>query len=285
MGGVVFTIGDFSKITGLTVKTLRFYHEQGLLTPTSVDEETSYRYYDRSKIEIARIITCLRSLDFTLDEIREILKSAGDDADLRDIMERQMAVLDTRIRRSRAIVRSLRQFLIQEQEMRRIMAQAPFQIERKVADPVRIAAVRMKGRYADCGAAFARIGKRLGRHICGKPMLLHYDTEFRENDADYEACMPVRAGKSSDGISVRELAGGPCISLLHQGPYDQLGRSYARILDYIRGERLDVLVPTREIYHKGPGMIFRGNPRNYLTEIQMLIRNDQSACGNSPGAT
>jgi len=281
----VFTIGDFSKITGLTVKTLRFYHEQGLLTPTSVDEETSYRYYDRSKIEIARIITCLRSLDFTLDEIREILKSAGDDADLRDIMERQMAVLDTRIRRSRAIVRSLRQFLIQEQEMRRIMAQAPFQIERKVADPVRIAAVRMKGRYADCGAAFARIGKRLGRHICGKPMLLHYDTEFRENDADYEACMPVRAGKSSDGISVRELAGGPCISLLHQGPYDQLGRSYARILDYIRGERLDVLVPTREIYHKGPGMIFRGNPRNYLTEIQMLIRNDQSACGNSPGAT
>ncbi|HKI19919.1 MAG TPA: MerR family transcriptional regulator, partial [Isosphaeraceae bacterium] len=85
MGGLVFTIGDFSKITGLTVKTLRFYHEQGLLPPTSVDEDTGYRYYDCSKIETARIITCLRSLDFTLDEIREILKNAGDDADLREI--------------------------------------------------------------------------------------------------------------------------------------------------------------------------------------------------------
>jgi len=277
----VFTIGDFSKITGLTVKTLRFYHEQGLLPPTSVDEDTGYRYYDRSKIETARIITCLRSLDFTLDEIREILKNAGDDADLRDIMERQKAVLDTRIRRSREIVRSLRQFLIQEEEMRRIMAQASFQIERKVAVPIRIAGIRIKGRYADCGAAFARIGKRLGRHICGKPMLLHYDTEFRENDADYEACMPVRAGKSVDEISVRELAGGPCISLLHQGPYDQLGRSYAKILEYVRGEGLDVLVPSREIYHKGPGMILRGNPRNYLTEIQMLIKDVTKADASS----
>jgi DNA-binding transcriptional MerR regulator len=68
----VFTIGDFSKITGLTVKTLRFYHEQGLLEPSAVDAETGYRYYDRSKIEAARVITCLRSLDFTLEEIREI---------------------------------------------------------------------------------------------------------------------------------------------------------------------------------------------------------------------
>jgi len=270
----VFTIGDFSKITGLTVKTLRFYHEQGLLTPTSVDEETGYRYYDRSKIETARIITCLRGLDFTLDEIREILKSTGDDADLRDIMQRQKAVLDTKIRRSREIMRSLRRFLAQEDEMRRIMAQATFEIEHKVAGPIRIAGIRTKGRYADCGAAFARIGKRFGRTSCGKPMLLHYDTEFREDDADYEACIPVRAGKPVDGISVRELPGGRCISLLHQGPYDQLGRSYAKILDYIRGKGLEVIVPTREIYHKGPGMIFRGNPKNYVTEIQMLVGND-----------
>jgi len=273
----MFTIGDFSKITGLTVKTLRFYHEQGLLTPTSVDEATGYRYYDRSKIETARIITRLRSLDFTLEEIREILKCAGDDADLREIIERQTAVLDTRIRRSREIVRSLRQFLTQEEEMRHIMARASFQIEEKVANPIRIAGIRTKGRYADCGAAFARIGKRFGRTICGKPMLLHYDAEFREDDADYEACMPVRAGKPSDGMSVRELAGGHCISLLHQGPYDQLGRSYAKILDHVRSKGLEVIVPTREIYHKGPGMIFRGNPKNYLTEIQILIKDVTNA--------
>ncbi|MEX2120445.1 MAG: MerR family DNA-binding transcriptional regulator [Pirellulales bacterium] len=42
--GFAFSIGEFSKITGLTVKTLRFYHEQGLLVPSCVGEETGYRY-------------------------------------------------------------------------------------------------------------------------------------------------------------------------------------------------------------------------------------------------
>ena len=66
----MFTIGDFSKITGLTVKTLRFYHEQGLLLPTHVDQETGYRYYDSSKIATARTITQLRGLDLSLEDIR-----------------------------------------------------------------------------------------------------------------------------------------------------------------------------------------------------------------------
>jgi effector-binding domain-containing protein len=236
-----------------------------------VDRATGYRYYDRSKIETARVIACLRGLDFTLDEIREILARAGDDADLRGVIERQKSVLENRINRSRAIVRSLRQFLAQEEEMKRIMSQATFQIEHKTVDTIRIAGIRTRGRYADCGALFARIGMHVGRHICGKPMLLHYDTEYREEDADFEACMAVRAGKSAGEISIRELPGGHCVSLLHQGPYDQLGRSYARILHYIRDQGLEVVTPTREIYHKGPGMIFRGNPSKYLTEIQMLM--------------
>jgi DNA-binding transcriptional MerR regulator len=270
--GLVFSIGDFSKITGLTVKTLRYYHEQGLLVPTCVDERTGYRYYDRSKIETARIIAHLRSLDLSIDEVREMLQGALEDSDLRPVLERQKTLLEHKIRRDREIVRSIHTFLTQEKEIERIMAQASFQVEEKTIDPVRIAGIRMKGRYADCGGAFARIGRRFGRYVRGKPMLLHYDNEYREDDADFEACMPIRGGSSTDGISTRELAGGRCVSLLHLGPYEHLGRSYAKILDYVRDKSYEVLMPTREVYLKGPGMIFRGNPQNYLTEIQMLIR-------------
>ena len=271
----MYTIGDFSKITGLTVKTLRFYHEQGLLIPTSVDEETGYRYYDRSKIETARSITHLRSLDLSLDEIGTILRSAGDDADLREVMERQKSLLETKIQRYREIVRSLNQFLAEEEEASKLMKQSPFQIEEKVTDPILVAGIRMKGRYADCGPVFARIAKSLGRYIIGKPLLLHYDAEYREDDADFEPCMPVRINKPVEGISIRQLPGGRCVCLLHKGPYDQLGRSYAKVLDYVRGKGYDVQVPTREIYHKGQGMIFRGNPKNYLTEIQFLVEGDE----------
>ena len=48
----MFTIGEFSKITGLTVKTLRFYHEEQLLVPSFVDPQTGYRYYDVEGIQL-----------------------------------------------------------------------------------------------------------------------------------------------------------------------------------------------------------------------------------------
>jgi effector-binding domain-containing protein len=101
---------------------------------------------------------------------------------------------------------------------------------------------------------------------------LHYDTEYKEEDADFEACMPIRKGTPREGISVRELPGGRCAALLHKGPYDELGRSYAAILSYIHQQQYSVEVPTREVYLKGPGMIFKGNPKKYLTEIQILIK-------------
>jgi len=268
----VFAIGDFSKITGLTVKTLRFYHEQGLLVPTCVDEQTGYRYYDRDKIETARIIAHLRSLDLSIDEIREILRGAVDDADLRPVLERQKALLEGKIRRDREIVRSIQSSLSQEEEIEQIMAQASFQVEEKTVDPLRIAGIRLKGRYSDCGGAFARICRRFGRYVQGKPMLLHYDSEYRQDDADFEACVPIRGGNTKDGITTRELTGGRCVSLLHLGPYDQLGRSYAKILEYVRNRGYEIVMPTREVYLKGPGMIFRGNPKNYVTEIQMLVK-------------
>ena len=151
------------------------------------------------------------------------------------------------------------------------MAQNDFEVQEKTLEKLLVAGIRMKGRYSECGKGFKRICRSMGRHVRGKPLLLHYDSEYRENDADFEACMPVREPKATDGIAVRELPGGKCLSLLHRGPYEQLGQSYARIRSYARDRGYAIAMPTREVYLKGPGMIFKGNPKNYLTEIQMLV--------------
>jgi DNA-binding transcriptional MerR regulator/effector-binding domain-containing protein len=278
----MFTIGDFSKITGLTIKTIRFYHEKGLLAPTCVDEQTGYRYYDRSKVERARAIAHLRGLDLSLDEIAEILRTAQDDADLREVMSRQKAVLEARIERYRDVVRSLDAFLNDQEEARRIMAQSSFQVEEKVTSPLTVASLRMRGRYSDCCTAFGQISKKFGRFIRGTPLVLQHDAEYREDDADFEACLPVSGGQSADGISVRELPAAKCVTLLHKGPYNDLGRSYSKVLEYIRTRGYEIVMPTREVYHKGPGMIFRGNPRNYLTEIQIPVVSDAASDASRP---
>ena len=267
----MFSIGEFSKITGLTVKTLRFYHEQGLLAPSAVDDETGYRYYSPAKVEAARAITFLRDLDFSLAEIREILAHLDDEGDLLEAMERQRQVIEEKIRTYRKVIASLDRFLADQREARMIMTNVSLEIAEKDVAPFLMAGVRMKGKYSDCGKGFSRIGRSLGRYIQGKPFLLHYDQEYHEDDADYEACMPIRAGKAVEGISVRELPGGRCVSLVHRGPYTELGRSYARILEYIHDRGYQVQTPSREVYLKGPGMIFKGNPKNYVTEIQMFL--------------
>ncbi len=85
----------------------------------------------------------------------------------------------------------------------------------------------------------------------------------------------MRKAKAVDGIAVRELAAARCVTLVHRGPYDELGRSYEKVLSYIKSRHLEADMPTREVYLKGPGMIFRGNPKNYLTEIQIPIRTSK----------
>ncbi len=267
----MYNIGEFSKITGLTVKTLRFYHQQGVLVPTHVDQQTGYRYYDQGKVEVAGIVSRLRGLDFTLSEITEILAHYDDEADILDYLVRQRQHVTAKIERFRDVDRLLNQVVTKEREARTTMAMADFQVEEKELEAILIAGVRMKAKYSDCGKGFAQIGKRFGRHICGKAMLLHYDCEYKEI-ADFEACMPIRKGKEVEGISVRELAGGRAVTLLHKGPYEQLGPSYQKITDFIKEHGYEVECPTREVYIKGPGMIFKGNPKNYLTEIQMLIK-------------
>jgi DNA-binding transcriptional MerR regulator len=265
----MYNIGEFSRITGLTVKTLRFYHEEDLLEPASVDAHTGYRHYAASQIEAARAISYLRELEFPVAEIRKLLRS--DDAGVLEAMEQQRAVLEERIKRCRTASRSLERFIREEREARAMANQSEFHVEEKVLSPMLVAGVRMRGHYGDSAKGFAKVARSFGRDICGKAMMLHYDTEYKEDDADFEACMPVRRRKDVADVSVRELPGGRCVALVHKGPYDQLFRSYARILDYVRAKGYRAVSPSREVYIKGPGMIFSGNPKNYVTEIQMLV--------------
>lgn len=271
----MFSIGEFSKLTQLSVKTLRFYHEEGLLVPV-VDPDTGYRYYDERHIETARAIVYLRALEFPLSEIKELLRCESED-DLLTILQRQQSAVHERIKQLRKAAKSLEQFISEEREAR-TMAQNVDSIQEKTLANLLVGGIRVKGRYSDCGRLFGRLGRTLGRAIGGSPMLLHYDTEYREDDADYEACLPLRREPKAEGVAIRELPGGRCVSLVHRGPYDQLGRAYAKVFQYIKEKKYQPVTPTREVYLKGPGMIFKGNPKNYLTEIQVLI--EQEAAGN-----
>jgi len=267
----MYSIGEFSRIAGLPVKTLRFYHEQGLIVPVHVDEQTGYRYYHERQIETARVVTGLRALELPVAEIAEVLRSAEDDADLVEHLARQKVVIAERLRQYQGIARSLDQFLTKERESHMATQTIVHDVQEKDLPAMLIAAIRHQGRYSDCGPLFGRIARSFGRELCGPAMLLHYDEEFRETDANFEACFPIRRSKAVQGIETRELPACHAVSLVHLGPYEQLGGSYARVFDYLKTHGQSPKLPTREVYLKGPGMILKGNPKKYLTEIQISV--------------
>jgi DNA-binding transcriptional MerR regulator len=270
----LFSIGQFSRITGLTVKTIRLYHDKDVLKPAWVDDETGYRYFDQADVERARVIRHLRDLEFPLAEIRELLEHSYEESGAVPLLEKQRRRIDERQEGLARIAASLDEVIAREKEAFAMVEQDAFEIEVKELEPLKVAGLRWKGSYADTGKALPKVCRKYGRYTRGKPLNLYYDCEVKEEGADVESCVPVRDAPDADGFSVHTLPGGRCVSLIHKGPYEEIGRTCARVMGFVQEKGWTAALPYREIYLKGPGMIFRGNPKNYLTEIQILVEAD-----------
>ena len=108
-------IGDFSKLSRISIRMLRHYDEIGLLVPQTTDSVTGYRYYGEDQLPVAGRITALKDMGFSLAAIREILKSYDDPRALADFLtvkqaevkaeaaetNRRLLLLDTAIKRLR----------------------------------------------------------------------------------------------------------------------------------------------------------------------------------------
>jgi DNA-binding transcriptional MerR regulator len=271
----LFSIGEFSKITGLSIKAIHLYHEKGLLLPAQIDAQTGYRQFNSRNVEQARTIRKLREMSFSLDETKVVLESFEDESMLLDVLESKRDQIRAQLVHLKGVAKILDALIASEKEaktMSEINARN-VNVEEKTLPAVLVVAKRWKGRYQDSGNAFAELGKKMGRFITGKPMNLYYDAEFKEQDADIQTCFPLRSRppKIPSGLEVQELPGGKFVSLLHRGPYTELGKSYERLFAYLHSKGLETRLPSREIYLKGPGMLFRGNPKNYLTEVLIPV--------------
>jgi DNA-binding transcriptional MerR regulator len=265
----LFSIGQFSRLTGLTLKAIRLYHERGLLPPSWIDESSGYRYFTDRDVERARTIVRLRGLELSLSEIEELFTSYDVGAGALAFLEQQRQRIAARRQRLGHVARELDRMIRAEREALARLADEPAEIVEQTLEPLLVASLRWKGTYAETGRMLGRLYRTYGRRAAGPPLNLYYDDEYKDEDADIESCLPVRPAGPAAGFSVRTLPGGPCVSLVHRGPYSELGRSYGRLMRYLQEHRYAWSLPIREIYHRGPGVLFKGNPKNYLTELQV----------------
>jgi DNA-binding transcriptional MerR regulator len=110
MAESLVSIGDFSRMTYLTVKALRFYHEAGILVPRAVDASSGYRSYHVSQVPMAQVIRRLRDLEMPLDDVREVVAAPDVDARNRAISA-HLARMEEQLSQTKATVSSLRTLL------------------------------------------------------------------------------------------------------------------------------------------------------------------------------
>ncbi|MGN0762714.1 MAG: helix-turn-helix domain-containing protein, partial [Aristaeellaceae bacterium] len=188
-------IGDFSKLSRVSIRMLRHYDEIGLLKPARIDPESGYRYYGAEQLPIAGRISALKDMGFTLAAIREILPCYGDRDALQHHLERRQAELQATIAQAAYRLRLL------ETAQNRLRKDDPtmnYDVTIKTFPPRYAATVRrVIPTYEEEGMLWNLLMEETAplRLIDGDPCYccaVFHDREFRDEQADVEVQKDVR---------------------------------------------------------------------------------------------
>lgn len=267
MDGTV-TIGEFSRLTHLTAKALRHYHDAGLLIPERIDT-TGYRRYGSGQVRQAQLIGRLRRLDMPLPEIKAVL--AAPDEERRDqAIAAHLQRMEGALGRTTQVVASLRG-LLGPQPM-------PLAVEYRTVPAMPVLGIRDRVTHADieswCAQAYPALHEALaaaGVDPAG-PGGASYDKGFFEQDVGEVMAfvpvadtLPAAARGGVDRCQPLTLPGGRFAMAQHSGPYIEIDRSYGALGSHVAAHDAAQPDPIRELYHIGPDQV--QDPAQYRTEI------------------
>ena len=278
-----FTVGDFSRITHLSVKTLRHYHEVGLLEPATVNPSTGYRYYSGEQIPTAQVIRRLRDLEMPVGEVKAVL-DAPDVLARNALIAAHLGRLEAELAQTRAAVDSLRNLLRPPQD-------APA-IEHRSVPAARAAGITAVVDRADVlpwwqgalGELHATV-RGQGLHTTGPSGGVYASELFQHDRGEATVFIPVEGSVRTIGrvtpvaIPAAELA-----VITHQGSLGDADLSYATLGSYATRHEISIDGPLREYYLRGASDT--QDEAEWRTEIGWpIFRADGSAGATKAGTT
>ena len=263
-------IGEFARLTYLSVPALRHYHETGVLAPASVDPSTGYRRYAADQVATAHLVRRLRELQMSLPEIRSVV-GAPDEHRRDSLIAAHLEHMEQQLVQTRSVIASLRGLLT------RTAGQAPAEV--RDFPRMTVLGVTDAIRWDDMGAwfeasfeeLFAAVGAR-GIQPAGPPGGLFWPGYFEQHEGPVSVYVPLPAGADrafdlgvADRAHPMEIPATRCAVRQHAGPYDDLDITYGAVgLDVAdRHRAADGRV--REVYLIGPGS--GAEQADYRTEV------------------
>ena len=245
------TIGDFSRVTFLSVKTLRHYHRVGLLEPAEVDPVTGYRRYTSAQIPIAQVIRRFRELDMPLDDIGSVLRTP-DQTTRSQLIATHLARLEETLVETQRAVASLRDLLEHPSpsaviEHRRVPATQAAAITSIVG--IGELAAWYQGALGEILATLSAQGVV----PCGPPAGIYANELFTEERGDATLFLPTTGEVRPVGrVGPTSVSGADLAVIIHNGSHDDLDRSYGALATYVTEHAVAVDGLIREYYVVGP---------------------------------
>ncbi|MEU8876872.1 MerR family transcriptional regulator [Streptomyces javensis] len=287
------TIGEFSRITHLSIRTLRRYHEQGLLVPAEVDPATGYRYYAPAQARPALTIKRLRELDLPLPDLRRFLEaeSAGEGAAglgatgcdaaglgaTQQIVAAHLRRLEDRLGRTQRAVQALRELLD---------PQAQRAVSLEVLPPQRVLAVSLDvppgAELSWYDAAMRDLDAAVGRRPVLPPGGRYEHTIFTEGHGRATVYLPAEPPLppgASDAVRELHLPQRTAAVATHCGPHDDLDLTYAAVGTFATRNGLRSADLVEEIYLVGPRDT--DQPDRWRTLVAWLLASDSARSSDS----
>lgn len=261
-------IGPFSRASSLSVKSLRAYHEAGLLVPAAIDHDTGYRSYSVAQLTDAAIIRRLRQLDVPLDAIGAVLEGR-DPAVTRKVLAEHGTVLADRLAATQRAIDEL-YVALETPELH-----TPVHLRPEPARTVLTFSGTVNEdewtpfldrAFALLTAAVAASGAVVDGALGGC-----YPPQLDDDAQDVVAFVPVGsapllpAAERSAGVRVGELPATNVAVSAHRGAYDDIDTTYRHLGAWVAEHAEPADLPVRELYLVGPGDV--EDPADFRTEI------------------
>ena len=259
-------IGDFSKLSRVSIRMLRHYDEIGLLSPAQIDEFSGYRYYQEEQLFVIGRITALKDMGFALADIAQILEVYDDKEQLDAFLVARQKELEDQAKDTAyklMLLDSARERLRKEQNMN-------YDVTVKTI-PERYAATvhTIIPKYEDEGMAWALMGECRDQLIPADPCFAtaeFLDNEYKEENVEVVVSMAVK-GKYEDTehVKFKTLPEVKVASCIVKGCYHQMSDVYGAVITWINANGYKIAAPMFNIYHVSPAQT--NNPDEYVTEV------------------
>jgi DNA-binding transcriptional MerR regulator/effector-binding domain-containing protein len=240
-------IGDFSRMTHLSVPALRHYHEVGLLRPAEIDPNSGYRFYVPEQVRVAQVIRRFRDLAMPLEEIRAVLE-APDLATRNQVIVAHMQRMESQLAATQSVLASLRSLLEHPP--------APITVSHRPVGALRAVAISGKVSSPDLDSWLSAAQRDIdailvaaGVRPAGPRAALYSADFFQLEVGDVTAYLPVTAEvPGSSRAATVDIPAAELAVAVHRGSLAELDQTYGALGTYVAEHGIGVDGPIREHY-------------------------------------